>query len=117
MDYVISSGGPFNAQVVSHEEAQRDFRKTYGYMKQNAILIATGLSPLLLIAKDFKKNGFDVETCVIGAKSSDYNLIQFYVLRKNTISAQLFRGLFGNSRSPEEKEVEDLEEVAHSNSL
>ena len=80
-DIVISSGGPLNAQVVSHKDAVNNLRDMATLLAPGGKLLATGLSPLLVTKKDFKSNGLRVVSATHKSSATDMP-IQFYVCEK-----------------------------------
>ncbi len=87
-DFVISSGGPLNLQVVSRDDAIANLDILRELLNEDGCIIAAGKSKLALKKKEMEKQHFDVlQTHVKEENGEDRdNLLgmqQVYVLRKS----------------------------------
>lgn len=82
MHCIISSGGPLNAQVVSHAEAEHNAKIMFLLLREDGVVIANGASRFLLTSKNFRRIGFDIEVSVAGSKADGYDSKSLYILKK-----------------------------------
>jgi len=83
VDGIISSGGPLNTDIVSFEAAHENLSTIHNLLCEGGVLLASGLTELLVTKKTFEKYDMNIINMSEKAKTENKTeLLQFYVLEK-----------------------------------